>query len=192
MIALLVLVFLSGFTPIDFGTMDPEDFSDSEEELEDDDVMLFILPALYLASTEIASPVCASTGTATPRTASKRIAAPGRTSKISATPGHASTGTASPDDASERIATPANTSNRKRTAKRRHVAKEDSPADKKKFRTVEWVCKMLEGDRGEGYDKLQVKPQFQGVSKIVGVHATEVQMILSGVNQILIPDAKMC
>ncbi|XP_062218658.1 protein ALP1-like [Phragmites australis] len=67
--------------------MDPEDLSDSEEE--DDDLMLFILPALYLASTEIA------------------------------TPDHTS-----------------------------------------KFSVAERICKVLEDDRGQGYDKLRVEPHI--------------------------------
>jgi hypothetical protein len=133
---------------VDFGKMDPEDFSDSEEEEEIDDAMLFILPALYLISTGIASQGRASTGTATSRKTPKRIAASSRTSKRTATLDHTP----------EATATPGNTSKRKRAAKRSH--KSTGATDKKGSRSIEWVCKVLEDDRGEGYEKLQVGPQI--------------------------------
>ncbi|TVU33178.1 hypothetical protein EJB05_24964, partial [Eragrostis curvula] len=152
---------LRSATSVGCGEMDPEDFTDSEEEEEDDDLMLFILPALYLASTQISTPGNASTETATPRNISKRVAAPAHTSTGTATPGQASKRTATPGTTSKRTATPGTTSKRKRNAKSGHAsAGTASLDDKKKFRTVEWICKVLEDDRGEGYDKLQVGPQI--------------------------------
>lgn len=67
--------------------MDPEDLSESEEE-EDDEMMLFVFPALYLASTR-----CETQSTS-------------------------------------------------------------------KLGGVEWICEVLEDDRGQGYEKLRIEPHI--------------------------------
>ncbi|WVZ77204.1 hypothetical protein U9M48_025098 [Paspalum notatum var. saurae] len=143
-------------------TDESSEYDEEEEEDDDDDLMLFILPALYLAYTGIGTPgqTSKATGIGTSGRTSKVMGAPGivtpdRTSKVIG-----ATGIGTPGQTSK-VTDTAGIGTSRQTSKVADATGTETPGQTSTLiRDAEWICKVLEDDRGQGYDKLRVEPRI--------------------------------